>query len=299
MWQLVMIRIQTVIKKHKTNTQSFSSITTTTTVTPTVTATVPYFYTIPPSPGGLEPQKRDAALSTPYYLTNFPASEISSACSCLSITPSTTTVKATSTVVVRSIITVMRTVTKSPLTTTAAKVTISASTTVTECAAPYPTFIVKMRTSIVMNGTQLQGTYGSYHVYYEPYRPYHLDRIAFNGLTNSSKAAILQLDDEPYPHELRSPETDYFSFRFGNETGVQALHFEDPDLRYLGSDTINACSIGGGLLTCATADGATIFQLCPETLGFNDLLIGPTVGTGCSEVALEVVPICTSPPFPS
>lgn len=150
---------------------------------------------------------------------------------------------------------------------------------------------------MVMNGTQLQGTYGSYHVYYEPYRSYHIDRIAFNGLTNSSKAAILQ--DEPSPHELLSLETDYFSFRFGNETGVQALHFEDPDIRYSGADTINACSINGGLFTCTTADGASIFQLCPETQGFNDLLIGPTVGTGCSEVVLDAIPICILPPFPS
>ena len=207
--------------------------------------------------------------------------------------------KATSTAVVRSIITVVNTVTKSPVTTTVAEVTVSASTTVTECAAPYPTFIVKMRTSIVMNGTELQGTYASYHVYYEPYHSYHIDRIAFNGLTNPSKAAILQLDDESPPHELLSPETVFFSFRFGNETGVQALHFEDPDYRYLGSDTENACSIDGGLFTCTTTDGASIFQLCPETQGFNDLLIGPTVGPGCSEVAMDAIPICTSPPFPS
>ena len=31
----------------------------------------------------------------------------------------------------------------------------------------------------------------------------------------------------------------------------------------------------------------------------NDLFIGPTVGSGCTEVVLDVVPVCTPPPATS
>ena len=161
-----------------------------------------------------------------------------------------------------------------------------------------------MATSIVVNGTQLQGTYGTIHVDYEDVG-IRIDRFAFNGLTDPSGAGVLWISQ---------PQATSAGFLVGyvsgfvavqllnatqvHEMGVAALHFEDPYLSGSSNDVADICSVGGGVLACSRA-GATILQLCPETSGFNDLFIGPTVGSGCTEVVLDVVPVCTPPPATS
>lgn len=150
-----------------------------------------------------------------------------------------------------------------------------------------------MATSVVVNGTQLQGTYGTNHQDYED-EGYRIDRFAFNGLTDPADAGSLYL----LFSILVNFGSGFEAVRLGNETGVQAIHFEDPEL--LGTtDTADACSIDGGVLACTRPDGAMILQLCPETTGFNDVYIGPMVGSGCTQVVLDVVPICTPPPATS
>ena len=54
---------------------------------------------------------------------------------------------------------------------------------------------LRMKTSIVTNGAQLQGTYSVYHVYHDGDDPHHIDRFAFNGLTKT-RAGDLNLDTE-------------------------------------------------------------------------------------------------------
>ncbi len=147
-----------------------------------------------------------------------------------------------------------------------------------------------MATSVVVNGTQLQGTYGTDHVDYED-EDFRIDRWNFNGLTDPSSAGSLYLEGSI----LAGYESGFIAVRLGNETGAKALHFEDPE--DLGTvDTADSCSIDGSVLTCVRPDGATIWQLCPETTGFNDLFIGPTVASGCTQVEVDVVPVCTPPP---
>lgn len=122
----------------KVHTISRRSITATTTTTPTVI----YSITSAPAKRAITPDlaERDNSSPVPTYLTGFASSKISAACSCLSITPSTTTVKMTSTVVASGpIIVVKTTVTAAPVTTTVSTVTVTASTTVTECANALPT----------------------------------------------------------------------------------------------------------------------------------------------------------------
>ncbi len=150
-----------------------------------------------------------------------------------------------------------------------------------------------MATSIVVNGTQLQGTYGTNHQDYEDDGSYRIDRFNFNGLTDITGASILA-----GPGYLQVGSSGFLAVRLGNETGVQALHFEDPEL-FGTTDTPDVCSIDGGVLACTRPDGATILQFCHETTGFNDVYIGPTVGSGCTGVVLDVLPVCTPPPNPS
>lgn len=149
-----------------------------------------------------------------------------------------------------------------------------------------------MASPVVVNGTQLQGTYGTVHVDYEDIG-IRIDRFAFNGLTDPSGAGVLWLTQSP--GFLVGFESGFLAVRLNNETGVRALHFEDPELAGSSADAADVCSVDGGVLACTRA-GATILQLCPETSGFNDLFLGPTVGIGCSQVVLDVLPVCTPPP---
>lgn len=84
--------------------------------------------------------ERDDKQLIPSYISAFASSEISSACSCLSISPCTTTVKTISTVVAPApMIVVKITIATSTVTATVSTVTVTASTTVTECASALPT----------------------------------------------------------------------------------------------------------------------------------------------------------------
>ena len=126
-------------------TLSRRSITATTTTTPTVILSI----ISAPAKRAITPElaERDNNSPVPTYLTGFASSEISAACSCLSITPSTTTVKTTSTVVAPGpTIVVKTTVTAAPVTTTVSTVTVTASTTVTECANALPTVSIFSKT---------------------------------------------------------------------------------------------------------------------------------------------------------
>lgn len=130
----------------KVHTVSRRSITATTT-----TPTVIYSITSAPAKRAITPDlaERDNSSPVPTYLTGFASSKISAACSCLSITRFTTTVKTTSTVVASGpVIVVKTTVTAAPVTTTVSTVTVTASTTVTECANALPT--VSMSSNIFL-----------------------------------------------------------------------------------------------------------------------------------------------------
>ena len=97
------------------------------------------------------------------------------------------------------------------------------------------------------------------------------------------------------PSFLVSENTGRLAVRDAGETGVQLFHFEDGEYAGESMDEPPLCSVAGGVLNCAYGN-VTILQLCPGLEVFtNDLYFGPTVGSGCVKVVLEVVPVCVSP----
>ena len=152
---------------------------------------------------------------------------------------------------------------------------------------PQPTFILKLASSVLLNGTDLEGSYGSLDISYPA--GYRVDRIAFNGFTDPSSAELffLSLDF------LVSFESGFLAVRLAGEEGVQPLEFEDAELA--APDVPSTCSIAGGVLACDSGN-ATVLQLCPGVeVTTNDLFIGPTVGDACEEVVLDVLQVCTPP----
>ena len=74
---------------------------------------------------------------------------------------------------------------------------------------------------------------------------------------------------------------------------MQPLEFEDTELA--APDVPATCNIAGGVLACNSGN-ATVLQLCPGVeVTTNDLFIGPTVGSACEEVTLDVLQVCTPP----
>ncbi|KAF6236361.1 hypothetical protein HO173_005452 [Letharia columbiana] len=278
-----------------TSTPKPSTVTSTITVTPkvsvtattTTTPTVIYSITSAPAKRAISPKLAERNINNqpiPSYVSAFASSEISSACSCLSISPSTTTVKTTSTVVGPAPTTVVKTtITASTVTTTISTVTVTASSTVTECANALPTFILKLASPVVLNGAQLEGTY-------DQIDDGDGELVGFNGLTDPSAAGVLSLTSTGF---LMIDSVGQIAFRIPGQTGLQLLLF-DPPAEVEASDTPVVCSVATGALTCS--DGVnSVLQLCPGFAVTDDLFIGPVVASGCVGVVLDVLPVCIVP----
>ena len=184
----------------------------------------------------------------------------SSACSCIGATHTTTTVNA-------------------PTTTT----TVSTTTTVTECASPFPTFVLQLEDSgIVLHGVPLDGTYAQFDDGDGPL-------IGFNG-SPRSQAIILSLNaagNLVMDQNALIGATDYGQ-------SMELLHFNDVADAYA-TENPAVCSVSGGKLTCSTG-APKILMLCPGFAVTNDLFIGVSLEPApCVSPTFKVVPVCVVP----
>ncbi|CAD6591483.1 MAG: hypothetical protein ASARMPRED_005409 [Alectoria sarmentosa] len=144
-------------------------------------------------------------------------------------------------------------------------------------------FILKLESSVILDGAQLEGTY-------DQIDDGDAELVGFNGLTDPSAAGVLSLTSTGF---LMIDSVGQIAFRIPGQTGLQLLLF-DPPAEVEGSDTPVVCSIATGALTCS--DGVnSILQLCPGFAVTDDLFIGPVVASGCVGVDLKVLPVCVVP----
>lgn len=210
------------------------------------------------------------------------AAGYSSACSCIGVTPTTTTVA-------------------TPTTTT----TISRTTTLTQCADPLPTFVLQIEHSgVVINGVPIDGTFGQLDGGDGPI-------IGFNGAPES-QAVILSLNARG---NLLMDQIGIIGYTDVGQQ-LELMHFDTPaNLAMSGSDAIaSVCSVAGGVLKCADdgcqidyrgeiscQSGDSVLQICPGCGATNDLWIGQRVGgpvctaVVCVAPTFKVVPVCTPP----
>ena len=247
----------------------YSTVTKSSTVT-TVTST----FTV--TPAALE-AKRDAAPDAALYLaprqvTATPTSiptyasacsgtvRYSSACSCIGATHTTTTAKA-------------------PTTTT----TVSTTATVTECASPFPTFVLQLENSgIVLNGIHLDGTYGQFDDGDGPI-------LGFNG-SPRSQAIVLSLNAAG---NLVMDQNGLIAYSDYGQS-MEILHFTDPADAYATSNPA-VCSVAGDQLKCSTG-APKILMLCPGEAVTNDVFIGVSLEPApCVSPTFKVVPVCVVP----
>lgn len=184
----------------------------------------------------------------------------SSACSCIGATHTTTTVKA-------------------PTKTT----TISKTSTITECASPFPTFVLQLENSgIVLNGIALDGTYAEYDDGDGPL-------IGFNG-SPRSEAIILSLNAAG---NLVMDQNGLIAYTDYGQS-MELLHFEDVADAYATANPAD-CSVSGGQLTCSTG-APKILMLCPGFAVTNDVFIGVSLEPApCVSPTFKVVPVCVVP----
>ena len=225
-------------------------------------------------------ERRDAAAPEPVKLdiaprqvtatpTSIPAyasacsgtARYSSACSCIGVTHTTTTAAA-------------------PTTTTT---TFSETTTVTECANPFPTFVLQLENSgIVLNGKALDGTYAQFDNGDGPL-------IGFNG-SPRSQAIVLSLNAQG---NLVMDQNGLIAVSDYGQS-MELLHFNDVADAYATEDPA-VCSVSGGQLTCSTG-APKILMLCPGEAVTNDLFIGVSFqAPPCVSPTLKVVPVCVVP----
>ena len=227
-------------------------------------------------------EKRDAAASEPAKLdlaprqvtatpTSIPAyasacsgtARYSSACSCIGATHTTITSA------------------KAPTTTTT--LTFSATTTLTECANPFPTFILQLENSgIVVDGKALDGTYAQFDDGDGPL-------IGFNG-SPRSEAIVLSLNA---PGNLVMAQNGLIAVSDYGQS-MELLHFNDVADAYATEDPAT-CSVAGARLTCSTG-APKILMLCPGEAVTNDLFIGMSFqAPPCVAPTLKVVSVCVVP----
>lgn len=184
----------------------------------------------------------------------------SSACFCIGATHTTTTVKA-------------------PTKTT----TVSKTSTITECASPFPTFVLQLENSgIVLNGVAIDGTYAQLDNGDGPI-------IGFNG-SPRSQAVILSLN------AAGNLVLDQNGLIAASDYGqsMELLRFNDIADVYATEDPA-VCSVSGGQLTCSTG-APKIFLLCPGFAVTNDLFIAVSLEPApCVLPTLKVVPVCVVP----
>lgn len=184
----------------------------------------------------------------------------SSACSCIGATHSITTVKA-------------------PTTTT----TVSKTTTITECASPFPTFVLQLENSgIVLNGIALDGNYAQFDDGDGPV-------IGFNG-SPRSQAIILSLNAAG--NLVMDQNGLIAAMDYGQS--MELLHFTDVADAHATEDPA-VCSVSGGQLTCSTG-APKILLLCPGFGATNDLFIAVSFEPApCVLPTIKVVPVCVVP----
>ncbi|MCJ1336122.1 hypothetical protein MMC09_001398 [Bachmanniomyces sp. S44760] len=230
------------------------TITVTSTVTPTITLL---------NRDIIVPRQTQASLPV-YALPCSSSAAYSSACSCIGVTTGPT-------------------VTASPISTTTTK---TGSSTVTACANPLPTFVLRLGSSVILppgSGTNIKGTYDEIDFGDGPL-------IGFNG---SPKDTTQDLSLDAAGH-IVIQSLGLIGATASNQA-FELLHFDTPANVADPSqgETPAVCSISGGVLKCHTSPGQNILQLCPGAAVTNDLFIGTTLRSGCDAVILDVVPICT------